>query len=105
MKTDTEQSGSVFCRKVPKITENDDNRHLTSGDNFRADTFTVILDSLSAALKRRKQSYRQGLMKSFKFSSNCDGTPRTRLVILQRILKRTTLWIWKKISLMKWFMN
>jgi len=86
------------------IENEDNNRRLTARDKFRVDTFAVILDSLSAELNAESKPM-QGFMKGFKLFCNCVGSLLTRVVILLRIFKRPTLRIWKKISLMKWFVS
>ena len=95
-KTDADQSETLLLEG----TENEDSRYLTR-DKFRVDTFTVILDSLSTELLNAESKLMQSLMKGFKFSSDCDGSPLTRFIVLQRIFKTPTLWTWKNISLMK----
>ena len=84
--------------------ENEDNRRLTARDKFRVDTFAVILDSLRAELERRKQAYAE-FHERFQVFSSCVDSPLTRFAILLRILKRLSLRIWKKTSLMKWFVS
>ena len=91
-------------RKVGGGIENGDVRSLTARDKLRVDTFAVILDSLSAELERRKQAY-AGFHERFQVFSSYVGSPLIRFVILLRIFKRPTLRIWKKISLMKWFVS
>jgi len=99
-----DRRGPKRKRFLREGTENEDHRHLTARDKFRVDTFAIILDSLSAELERRKQAY-AGFHERLQIFFSCVGSPLTRFVILLRIFKKPTLRIWKKTSLMKWFVS